>query len=610
MTPGWTGGAGSGNDAGVIRRRGQRHRLAVSGLALILVAVTSVACTSTESDGGSRSGEPTSTVSSLPSASETGTGLILPDESSATVLAPGTSGASGAPSWPQAARLEWLARRHDDDGIRVTVPGGTHWQGRTPGEYAVLSSQGYQWFGADGSMVGCTATGACVGFAADGTVAITAGADQPAAVYDVRGNYVGNFRVGGQTTAPSQSPPDLADALAKSGVDVSALVDAGTARPPFAGGATGEPHLITTGGVRFTTQLTGQYVARGGDVAHAIQLQFDPMAHRRDVTLVGAVAIGAERDVIEVPMSGDVAVDGASQSPPATFEQINLDSGVAVGIWPRDSSRAVTVAVLWPAGETVVVTANPVLGITVVAHLPRNAAAVGLFGSGAASGASDLVGRSGISQDVAGIVTSWQVTRPELMFTSLVAPRPGFPETIATVPAGAVRAADAACRAAGVMQPEDRGACVFDVGLTGDDGFIAGHRLLSRPAEYRIPSTAAWSLWPALQPPAVGSQPLPAAGLIDVNLQGGQSVSYRVPLPEGGGVTLVHQRGCPSATPPGIDASATRLFDSAGHAVSPRLAPCGHQEITKLAPGTYTLVLSTSPGDPSTHIRAQVTATA
>jgi hypothetical protein len=536
-----------------------------------------------------------------------GTGLILPDESSATVQPSGTPDTTAGASWPQAPRLAWLGQSHDGDGIRVDVEGGTRWQGPIPGEFAMLSTGGgYQWFGPDGSMVGCTAASACVGFAADGTVAITPGRDQPAAVYDLHGAYVGNYGTDGRTTAPTRAAPSLADALRRSGVDVSALVDAGTGRVPFAGGVTGDPHLVTAGGVRFTTQLTGQYVARGGDPDRAIQLQFDPMAHRRDVAVVSDVAIGAGQDTIDIPMSGEVTVDRQRRAAGKTVDQVSLDSGVTVGIWPPDTNQVVTVAVVWPDGGTVVVAANPVLGLTVVAQLPRTASAVGLFGSGAVPGSSDLVGRSGLAQDVTGIVTSWQVTRPELLFRAMASPVAGFPESTASVPPGAVADADTACRAVGIVQPEDRTACVFDAGLTGDDDFIAGHQLVAIPAEARLPPSAAWALWPALVPGSTTPSPLPAGGAVDVSLGAAGAAAYHVMLPAGGAIGLVHQRGCPSAAGPGIGAAAARLFDVTGHPVSARLPLCGHQDLTNLEPGTYTLVLAGAT-DTATHVRVDVT---
>lgn len=500
-----------------------------------------------------------------------------------------------------------MTRPRDGEGLRTPVDGATRWQGSTPGEFALLKTQGYQWFGADGSMVGCTEASACVGFAADGTIAITPGPDQPAAVYDARGTYVGDFDSDGRSTTPAANPPTLAVALAKSGVDVTSLVDTGTRRLPFAGGATGDPHLVTAGGVRFTTQLTGQYVARGGDPEHAIQLEFDPMAHRRDVTLVSAVAIGAGIDVIQVDMAGTVTIDRERRTPDEQFDQVTLDSGVAVGIWPRDDNRVTSLAVVWPDGSSVVMAANPALGVSIVAHLPRDPAAVGLFGAGSATTPSDLVGRSGISQDVAGTVTSWQVTRPELLFDTLVAPLADFPETSATVEPEAVQEADTACRAAGILQMEDRTACVFDVGLTGDPGFVRGHQMLAVPASAQLPASAAWALWPALRPAATPASAVGSDGLIDVNLGAGQQVAYRVSVPADGALVLVNQRGCPANSGPGMGVAAARVFDPAGHAVSARLPLCGHQTVTDLEPGTYSLVLAGPTVGSSTHARMQVT---
>ena len=576
--------------------------------AATLCGLACAACTAT---GGSAApppdGQTTTSIATPTTPSSAGTGLILPDDATGTAQTAVTPGGAENAPWPQAPRLAWMSRSYASQGVRTQVAGATRWQGSTPGEFALLKSQGYQWFGADGSMVGCTAKSACVGFAADGTIAITTGPDQAAAVYDVRGNYVGNFHSDGLTSPPTSNPPELGVALAKSGVDVTSLVDVGTRRIPFAGGATGDPHLVTTGGVRFTTQLTGQYVARGGDSEHAIQLQFDPMAHRRDVTVVSAVAVGAGPDVVEVDMSGAVSINHEGRTPVAEFHQQTLGSGVTVGIWPRDGDRVAAVALVWPDGSTVVMSANPALGVSVVAHLPRDPSASGLFGEGSApASSSDLVGRGGSSQGIQATVTSWQVTRPELLFDTAVAPLVGFPETTATLAHAAVQDADTACRAAGVVQIEDRTACVFDVGLTGDQGFVLGHQMLAIPASAHLPTSAAWDLWPALVPGAPAADSLPADGLIDANLDVGQQVAYRVPAAEGA-ITLVNQRGCATSGGPAMGVAAARLFDPAGHAVSARLPLCGHQTVSDLEPGTYSLVLAGSIGGTPTHVHVEVT---
>ena len=558
-------------------------------------------------------GQTTRSVAAPTTPSSAGTGLILPDDVQhrATAQTAATPGAAGNAPWPQAPRSAWMNRRYDAPRACGRQAGATRWQGSTPGEFALLKPQGYQWFGADGSMVGCTATSACVGFAADGTIAITSGPDRPAAVYDVRGNYVGNFHSDGLTSPPTPNPPELGVALAKSGVDVTSLVDVGTRRMPFAGGATGDPHLVTTGGVRFTTQLTGQYVARGGDPEHAIQLQFDPMAHRRDVTVVSAVAVGAGSDVVEVDMSGAVSINHEGRAAVAEFQQQTLESEVTVGIWPRDGDRVATVALVWPDGSTVVMSANPALGVSVVAFLPRDPSASGLFGAGsAAASSSDLVGRGGSSQDIEATVTSWQVTRPESLFDVAVAPLVGFPETTATLAHGAVQDADTACRAAGVVQIEDRTACVFDVGLTGDQGFVLGHQMLAIPASAHLPGPA--------QPGFALADPWRWG-------RGGRCTARRRDRrrqsrcrPADGIPRHGPRRGCDHPGEPARMRHDQQLRRWAmtsppdcsippGMRCRPGLPFCGHQIVTDLQPGTCTAwSWPGSTGRTSTHVRLQV----
>src|SRR5699024_6719167 len=113
----------------------------------------------------------------------------------------------------------------------------------------------------------------------------------------------------GKQLTDDPNPDTLSRAIADSGVDVTGLVNAGTLTAPFAGGVTGDPHLVTAGGTRVSTQLRGQFVARADDPTHRIQLEFSPMAHRDDVSIVSEIAIGTGPDTVIAGASGTVAVN-------------------------------------------------------------------------------------------------------------------------------------------------------------------------------------------------------------------------------------------------------------------------------------------------------------
>jgi hypothetical protein len=555
------------------------------------------------STGASGGGVPTT------SAGQSGSGLIPPDSGTGTAPATVTSsGSAGPPTPPRAATLSWLSGPQAETGIRLDTPAGIRWQGPVPGEYALLSSDGYRWFGPDGSMVGCAADRRCVGVDGDGQVAVTEKPDGPRLVYSATGAFKGRFSADGDRLSDPASIPGLTRALTDTGVDVAGLVNAATLGAPFAGGATGDPHIVTAAGVRFTSQATGQYVARGGDPRHAIQLQFDPMQHRKDVSMVTAVAIGADGTTITVDMDGSLTVGGTVRPRKAGFEQITLNSGVAIGRWPADSHRVVAVAVVWPDGGSVVIAANPALGLTVVAHLPPVASAVGIFGAGGLGVGPDLLGRSGVVQDVATALSSWQSTRPESLFANGPEAYPGFPEQTPTVQPGAKAVADRACADRGIVQAEDLAACVFDVGLTGDTGFVAGHVALATAAERDPVAVSFAARWPALVAGVVlGAPDLPADGQLDTPLAAAGYRAFRVVLDRRGEVGLVNEHGCAQGqSPPGMGQSAMRLFDSAGHPVSDRFPLCGHQSTPILPAGVYTLVIANDAAGPATRVRVDV----
>ena len=592
-----------GRPAAAGRRRGE---VLLTGLVVAVVAGLSSGCTAvpdaTRDDAG-LTHSPTTVIVSGQTVATTAT------------VQPSSVGAGRPDSTvPPVVTYAWLDGRPaggggeaDSEGVEVPIADGTRWQGDTPGEYALLAPDAgeesatgsdYRWFGADGGMVGCAA-GACVGIDAAGYTAVVQRPGAPRAVFSPTGEYVGTFDRAGKVAAEVSVSTDLDTALASTGVDLVALLDRGTGPVPFAGGVTGDPHLITVGRQRATTQLTGEFHARAGDPDRAIQLRLEPMAHRRDVSVVTAVALSAGQRRIEVTAQGRLTVDGAEVAASDRFEQTSIEDGPEIGRWPADEARTVAVAVVWPDGGTLSLSANPALGMTVVAHLPRVAGLGGVFGSGrpAASG-DDLRDRQDRAVPAAEAVAAWQIgSRERSLFDERIDPTPGFPEQAATPPAEAMVAAAQACAAADLAEGPDLSACVFDVALTGDEGFAVGHADLVTPASRPTAPPGVAGRWPALVAGlGVVAVELPDDGRIRSELQPGAQAEYRFDVAYPGVVTvqpLVSACGSDEAAIPGAGQAAARLFDGAGRPVTGRLPLCGSGSSTEgLVPGAYKMVVA------------------
>jgi hypothetical protein len=586
-------------------RPGSFRRAAICCAAVLLLA----GCTADHQAEPTSSTASSGTAPPTPTQGSDGTGLIPPDTATGSVApsAPGT-GTSTPPSPPEVASLAWLSGADDSGGIVVDTEQGRRWQGPVAGEYALLDDAGYRWFGADGSMVGCAADAGCVAVDSAGTIAVATKRKGPRLVFSADGTFLGRFSATGDKTPAPKQTPTLTKTLAGSGVDLPGLVNAASRRPPFAGGATGDPHLITAGGVRFTTQQVGQFVARGGDPDHAIQLWLAPMAHRQDVSVVTEVAIGTGDAVITVDDTGTVTIDGIVRPMSSKFDQVTLSDGVAVGRWPTTGDRSVPVAVVWPDGGSVTITARPALGLTIAAHLASSPGVVGLFGSAGHPATSDLAPRSGSGTDVDRTVNSWAVTPTERLFGAAATPNPGFPAKMAAITPGAANVGQQACAGQGITNSDDLSACTFDVALTGDTGFVAGHVELAVTAESSSLASSFAARWPALLAGKLADAgAMPDDGRLSFTLAKDKSRIFRVGVDQSGPLRFVNRSGCGvDESPPGIDAPAMRLFDQTGAPVSDRFALCGHEQTPDLAPGTYYLVVANGPAT-DRYVRVDVT---
>lgn len=549
--------------------------------------------------------DPTTTTAAGPTSTVQVTG---PGPGTA-VLVPQTTVAEapGAAGVPAAARLSWLSGKPAAPAVEVQGADAVRWQGTVPGEYALVAGSGYQWFGADGAMVGCAAPGRCVGIDAQGYTAVVSPGSLTRAVYRPDGRFLGLFDGAGRPedgTAPSMSI-----AISATGVDLAGLVDRSSRPVPFAGGVTGDPHLLTAGRVRLSSQVTGEFYARYGDPEREIQLRMEPMPHRRDTSIVTAVALSAAGSRVEFTDDGQLTLDGAVVPAGPAFHQVPISGGPELGRWPRDAQRVSHLAVVWPDGGSIVITANPSLGLTVVAQLPARAGVSGLFGTG--EGGDDLRARGGVLADDAAVVESWRLGGLDRsLFDEQVAPVSGFPETIAVPPPEATAAADRSCLAAGVAPIADRSACIFDVALTGDDGFARGHAQMVIPAGRAPVPPGLAARWPAL---AVGESDvateLPDNGEIGTEIAMGAHQVYRFTVARAGQLRLQQASPCPAdeAAGPAQGRAALRVFGSDDWAVSARLPLCGDATTPRLQPGRYLLVIDGATTGTSVTAALQVT---
>jgi len=246
---------------------------------------------------------------------------------------------------PQVVRLGWLGRRPASSGVQIAVAGGTRWQGVVPGEYALLRGQGYQWFGADGSAVGCSAPGVCVGVDAAGYTAVLKGSVDRLVFYP-DGRPLGRFDPEGRAVTGGALPA-MSEAVAGTGVDMAALLDAASRPVPFAGGITGDPHVLTGAGRRYSTELTGQYHARYGDPDLAVQVRLEPVPHQPNVSVVTAVAVGAKSSVFEFSAQGAASLNRIVLPAPRPFKQVSIKDGPAVGLWATDKAGTAHAAMVW-----------------------------------------------------------------------------------------------------------------------------------------------------------------------------------------------------------------------------------------------------------------------
>lgn len=506
-----------------------------------------------------------------------------------TVTGVSTPAPPGRPAIPAVVGLRWLGPDPEPAGPQIEVSQDVRrWQGPVSGEYAVRTADRRRWFGADGSAVTCRGERTCVGFDAAGVVAVLDGSSVRS-VYDAAGIPLGLYTPDGRRR-PGREQPSIAVALAATGLDLAALVDEAGRRVPFAGGVTGDPHLITGGGRRVSVQYAGDFDARSGDPERRIQVRWARLPHQPDVTITTSIAIATGGTVVQVDGDGRVLIGGAPVLGREQFQQVRITGGPVVGAWPVGDDESSSVVLVWSDGATLTVQTDPDLGVTAILTAPRSSSVRGIFGTGDPTN-PDLVDRQGIALDSGSVLADWSVPAGDSLFD---VPGPsviGYPTDVPEVPDQSVPFATRICQARGISAAPDLAACVFDVGLTGDARFAVGHGRLVAAAQVDVPAVLS-DRWPAMRDaaPASASQ-LPA--LVDVRPGLGQQLVYSLPVTGTGDLTFRFVSGCPDQDGLlAVDRPALRLFDPTGHAVSARIPTCGVSTVDQLAPGRYRLVVA------------------
>lgn len=598
---------------------------------------------------------PLAIAASLLASACSGTHLSAPTGSTSSAVSPATSTVSesatlgvgplvsvtdpapAVPAFPPVVSLHWLDGPSQAAAIRVPGTDVVRWQGPTPGAAAQLLAGGaYRWVGPDGSMVGCAprpkaGRSSCVGIDPAGNTAITGGGSAVRVVYGPDGGWLGDFEVNGTRVAGGRPTGTLDRAIAATGVDMAGLVDFVTAQPPFAGGITGDPHFITTGGIRVTSQQLGDFDARAGDPVHEVQIRTEAMPYRTDVAEVTAAVVGASGHRVEFRIGGGLFIDGIQITSDRKFRQITVPGGLVVGWWPPDPDSIVDAVVLWPDGAAVAMAADPALGLTIVGHLPT-AAVGGLFGTGGTGRQSppgtvptpaagpdspatathgDFAGRKfpEIALTTEATVQSWRVAAGQSMFVD-PEPAPVQQAAAPSIAADASIGAQKYCATADLSNKADLASCVFDVARTGDAGYVAQHAELAASAEKLPFPSAVAARWSAL---VLGSVAAPVGlGLdaqVDAQIPAGDRRVYLIDVPS---ATALDIRATPCSggrdgDEPASDGAALRLFDRSGHPVSARRSNCGRGQTDVLAAGSYYLVLAGAQAGPATPFRLRVT---
>ncbi|HEV8461944.1 MAG TPA: Ig-like domain-containing protein, partial [Gaiellaceae bacterium] len=280
------------------------------------------------------------------------------------------------------------------------------------------------------------------------------------------------------------------------GPDSATLGGAGTLGPPPerpdcqnpCGIMWGDPHNVTFDVGAFDFQGVGEFVAVKSLVDdYEIQIRTKPYGTSRHVAVIDAVGmrVAGHRVAIYAGTPTRTLLDGNAISVPS--DPMVLPGGGSVGTYGATNE----VVVVWPDGSTAFVKGADHFDVDVGLAAARRTHVVGLLGNADGNRANDVVTRDGRQLSFPPVFAdlypayadSWRISQAESLFdygagqtTETFTDRtfPDGPETPATLDPTVRAAATAQCTAAGVAVPELLDACVVDVGVTGDAGYVAG----------------------------------------------------------------------------------------------------------------------------------------
>ena len=256
------------------------------------------------------------------------------------------------------------------------------------------------------------------------------------------------------------------------------------------GGASGDPHLRTFDGHRYSMMAVGEYVLARSDAGHVIQARFVPAGSSRRASLTRAVAFDLDGSAVMV-------------RPERTYEPVVRVDGEVVDLvrgetYPVGEGAIVwtgpSVLALWPDGTRLYLTIWSFLNVE-LSPTPE-AGWEGLLGSWDGDPDNDIRIRDGavlgpdpsFEQLYRVFAPSWAVTEDDTLFhyepgESVASFQdldyPEAPPSLDDYSAAERAEAEATCAAAGISDVRGFQECVIDLLTTGDPDVVAAAALWS-----------------------------------------------------------------------------------------------------------------------------------
>lgn len=403
--------------------------------------------------------------------------------------------------------------------------------------------------------------------------------------------------------------------------------------PPPAGkapsGGIGEPHYLTEDGASLTTQLLGEFILTTGVPGQVVQARTEPWKDSDSAASITALAFGVDDQRVTIDVDGTVRVDG-TPAPDGTDLEFGFDDGGQVGVWREAPGGAADqVVVVWPDLSVAWVEVHDGWLSFRLQWRQETGDRIGLLGSDDGDPANDLTERGGQvveggqadaePEAVDSAVRSWMVSETESLFDY------GAGESTATfrddsfpreIPESSGDSAVEACE--DVPEGFARDACIYDVGLTGDEtwvdparGFgdaIAADRALREAFEVITQVFVTLGLPRRAddeQNPSNGSagadeisltdgdrsmaRDLEADGSLDVDVAAGESATFRLEVTERSNLyALNNNLSCPNAAFAREEGGFAYL-DEGGSVVAGPDPACDDSDKVVVAAGTYYL---------------------